>query len=78
MDLVEITLPNGVSSLTQAELDSLKQKIVLLLGDVQLRVRELKTDHRTEAAILIFYVEKLVSFKVYFQDHYNKFLPTVR
>uniref|UniRef100_T1GY78 PKD/Chitinase domain-containing protein n=1 Tax=Megaselia scalaris TaxID=36166 RepID=T1GY78_MEGSC len=59
MDLVEITLPNGVSSLTQAELDSLKQKIVLLLGDVELRIRELKTDHRTEAAILIFYVEKL-------------------
>lgn len=62
LNLVEITLSVGVSVLTQSELESLEQKLLLLLGDnTQIRVRELKTEYKTGEAVLVFYVEKTVN-----------------
>lgn len=62
MSLVELTFTVGVSVLTQAEIESLQQKMVLLLGDnTKLRVRDLRTEQKTGEAVLIFYVEKIVS-----------------
>lgn len=62
LNLVEITLSVGVSVLTQSELESLEQKLLLLLGDnTMLRVRELKTEYKTGEAVLVFYVEKTVN-----------------
>lgn len=59
MNLIEITFAVGVSVLTQAEVESLKQKLVLLLGDnTHLCVRDLKMEQKTGEAVLVFYVEK--------------------
>ncbi|KAH8303932.1 hypothetical protein KR059_003862 [Drosophila kikkawai] len=55
--LVQMTLPMGVSVLSQSELDSVVQKLQLLLGDEnKIQVRELKYDLHTDAAVLVFYV----------------------
>lgn len=61
LNLVELTLSMGISVLTQSELDSLVQKISLLLGDVKVRVRDLRTEPKTGDAIIIFYVDRVVS-----------------
>ena len=62
MNLVEITFTAGVSVLTEAEVQSLQQKLVLLLGnDIKLIVRDLRMEQKTGEAILIFYVEQVVN-----------------
>lgn len=64
MNLVEITFTVGVSVLTESEFDSLKQKLGLLLGNnIKIIVRDLRTEPKTGEAILLFYVEKIVSTK---------------
>lgn len=61
MNLVEITFTAGVSVLTEAEVQSLQQKLVLLLGNnMKLIVRDLRMEQKTGEAILIFYVEQVV------------------
>lgn len=61
MNLVELTVTVGVTVLTQAEIESLQQKMMLLLGDnVKLRVRDLRVEQKTGEAVLVFYVEKMV------------------
>lgn len=60
MNLVELTLTMEAISLTQAELDSLTQKLMLLMGDnVHLFIRDLKVDQKTGQLIVIFYVSKV-------------------
>jgi dyslexia-associated protein KIAA0319-like protein len=60
LNLLELTLTMEAIVLTQSELESLQQKLELLLGDnVKLRMRELKIEHKTGQIIMIFYVEKL-------------------
>lgn len=62
MNMVELTLTMGVSVLTQQEIDSLEQKLILLLGDnTKLQVRDLKMEQKTGEAVLVFYVEKTVN-----------------
>lgn len=62
MNLVEVTFAVGVTALTQAEILSLQQKLVLLLGNnLKLVVRDLRTEPKTGDAILVFYVEEIVS-----------------
>lgn len=62
LDLVEITFPIGVNALTEAEVSSLQQKLLLLLGNnMRLIVRDLRMEQKTGEAILIFYVEQVVS-----------------
>ena len=61
MNLIELTLSVGISALTKTEYESIIQKIVLLIGDVKIHIRELKKDARSGEAILVFYVEKIVS-----------------
>lgn len=62
LNLVEITFTVGVSALTEAEIQSLEQKLVLLLGNnMKLIVRDLRQEQKTGEAILIFYVEQVVS-----------------
>lgn len=62
INLVELTFTVGVSVLTQSELESLQQKLVLLLGDnTKLTVRDLRIEQKTGEAVLIFYVERIVS-----------------
>lgn len=59
--LVEITFTVGVSALTEAEVQSLQQKLVLLLGNnMKLIFRDLRMEQKTGEAILIFYVEEIV------------------
>lgn len=61
-NLIELTITVGVTVLTQAEIESLQQKMMLLLGDnTKLRVRDLRTEQKTGEAVLVFYVEKIVS-----------------
>ncbi|XP_067623468.1 dyslexia-associated protein KIAA0319-like protein [Eurosta solidaginis] len=60
LNLVQLTLPMGPSVLTQSELNSIVQKIGLLLGDMKIFVRELKYDgRRDDSTILVFYVESM-------------------
>lgn len=63
MSLVELTLTMEATVLTQSELDSLQQKLVLLIGDntARLHVRDMKIEHKTGQVVIIFYVEKNVS-----------------
>lgn len=62
LNLVEITFTVGVSALTEAEIQSLQQKLMLLLGNnMKLIVRNLRQEQKTGEAILIFYVEQVVS-----------------
>nr|XP_016933919.1 dyslexia-associated protein KIAA0319-like protein [Drosophila suzukii] len=57
LNLVQMTLPMGISVLAQSELDSVVQKLQLLLGDEnKIQVRELKYDLHTDATVLVFYV----------------------
>ncbi|EDW69797.2 dyslexia-associated protein KIAA0319-like protein [Drosophila virilis] len=57
MNLVQVTLPMGLSVVTKSELDSTVQKLQLLLGDDnKIQIRELKQDLHTEAAVLEFFV----------------------
>lgn len=61
LNLVEITFTVGVSALAEAEVLSLQQKLVLLLGNnMNLIVRDLRMEQKTGEAILIFYVEQVV------------------
>lgn len=57
LNLVQLTLPMNISMLTHSALNTIVQKIGLLMGDMKIRVRELQHDSRTNAAILVFYVE---------------------
>ncbi|XP_068142854.1 LOW QUALITY PROTEIN: dyslexia-associated protein KIAA0319 [Drosophila tropicalis] len=60
MHLVQITLPMDITILTQSELDSIVQKLQLLLGDDnKIEIRELKYDLNTGAAVLVFYVMRI-------------------
>lgn len=62
MKLVEVTFNLGVLALSQAEVHSIKQKLVLLLGsNLEVIVRDLQIEQKTGNAILIFYVEQNVS-----------------
>lgn len=66
VNLVEITFTIGVSALTDAEVLSLQQKLVLLLGNnIKLIVRDLRMEPKTGEAILIFYVEQVVSNRIW-------------
>lgn len=59
MSLVEITFGIGVTALTQAEVLSLEQKLLLLLGNnMRLNARDLRIEQKTGEAILVFYVER--------------------
>lgn len=61
-NLVELTFTVGVTALTQAEMESLQQKLMLLLDDnTKLHVRDLRMEQKTGEAVLVFYVEKTVS-----------------
>lgn len=61
MNLVEVTFNVGVSALTEAEILSIKQKLILLLGNnIDVIVRDLRIEPKTGNAILIFYVEQNV------------------
>lgn len=57
MNLVQLTLPMNISMLTHSALNTIVQKIGLLMGDMKVQVRELQHDSRSNAAILVFYVE---------------------
>uniref|UniRef100_A0A034WJP2 Dyslexia-associated protein KIAA0319-like protein n=1 Tax=Bactrocera dorsalis TaxID=27457 RepID=A0A034WJP2_BACDO len=58
LNLVQLTIPMGPSVLKQSELNLIVQKIGLLLGDMKIFVRELKSDgRRADSTILVFYVE---------------------
>lgn len=60
LNLVELTLTVDVSVLTQFEVDSLLQKLELLIGDrVQLRIRDLRMNPKTGEAILVFFMEQV-------------------
>lgn len=62
INLVELTFTTGVTVLTESDVESLQQKLVLLLGDhTHLVVRNLKTEQKTGEAVLVFYVEKVGS-----------------
>lgn len=62
MNLVELTLNMEANMLNQAELESLKQKLMLLLGDhVQLNIRDIRYEQKTGHIIIIFYVDRVVS-----------------
>lgn len=62
LNLVEITFTVGVSALTEAQVQQLQQKLMLLLGNnMKLLVRDLRQEQKTGEAILIFYVEQVVS-----------------
>lgn len=62
MNLVEMTFTTGVAVLTQAEILSLQQKLILLLGNnMKVILRDLRTEPKTGEAILIFYVEQVVN-----------------
>ncbi|KAG5684220.1 hypothetical protein PVAND_013458 [Polypedilum vanderplanki] len=57
MNLVEVILTAKSTTLSQQELDQLKQKLLLLLGDnVKLNVRHVRVDEKTGHVILVFYV----------------------
>uniref|UniRef100_A0A182WFF8 MANSC domain-containing protein n=1 Tax=Anopheles minimus TaxID=112268 RepID=A0A182WFF8_9DIPT len=60
MSLVEVTITTEATVLTATELDSIEQKLTLLIGDnmAKLHVRELKVEPRTGQVVIIFYVEK--------------------
>ncbi|XP_053672289.1 dyslexia-associated protein KIAA0319-like protein [Anopheles nili] len=60
MSLVEVTITTEATVLTAAELDSIEQKLTLLIGDnmAKLHVRELKVEPRTGQVVIVFYVEK--------------------
>lgn len=61
MNLVEVTFAVNVGALTQSELDSLQQKLILLLGNnLKLIVRDLVVEPKTKEAVLVFYVERIV------------------
>lgn len=61
MSLVEVTFSVNVETFTQSELDSLQQKLILLLGNnLKLIVRDLVMEPKTKEAVLIFYVERIV------------------
>ncbi|XP_073820861.1 dyslexia-associated protein KIAA0319-like protein [Musca autumnalis] len=57
LNLVQLTLPMNISMLTHSALNTIVQKIGLLMGDMKVQVRDLQHDSRTNAAILVFYVE---------------------
>lgn len=66
MKLVEVTFNLGVMAVTQAEVHSIKQKLVLLLGsNSEVIVRDLQIEPKSGNAILIFYVEQTVSTPIY-------------
>ncbi|XP_037047576.1 dyslexia-associated protein KIAA0319-like protein [Bradysia coprophila] len=59
MNMVELTLTMGVSVLTQQEIDSIRSKLMLLLGDnTKLHMRDLKMEQKTGEAVLVFFVEQ--------------------
>lgn len=59
MSLVELTLTMEATVLTQTELDSLQQKLVLLIGDnTRVHIRDLKIEHKTGQVVIVFYVDK--------------------
>lgn len=62
LNLVQLTLPTNISMLTHSVFNTIIQKIGLLLGDLKIQVRKLERDTRTNAAILVFYVEVCISF----------------
>lgn len=57
LNLVELTFSVGISAITKSELDSMVQKLALLLGDKKISVRDLKIDTKSDEALLVFYVE---------------------
>ena len=57
LNLVEMTLPSAISRLTEGELNTIVQKIGLLLGDMKIHTRELKPDTKSEGTILVLYAE---------------------
>lgn len=60
MSLVELTLTMEATVLTQTELDSLQQKLVLLIGDnTRVHIRDLKIEHKTGQVVIVFYVDKV-------------------
>lgn len=67
MNLVEVTFSVNVETFTQSELDSLQQKLILLLGNnLKLIVRDLVMEPKTKEAVLIFYVERIVRNNLFF------------
>lgn len=58
LNLIELTFDVSVSVLTQSEVESLRHKLELLLGDkTKVVLRELKIEQKTGEAVLVFYVE---------------------
>ncbi|KAL9875513.1 dyslexia-associated protein KIAA0319-like protein isoform 1-T2 [Glossina fuscipes fuscipes] len=57
LNMEQLTLPMNISMLTYSALNTIAQKIGLLMGDMKAVVRKLQCDSRTEAAILVFFVQ---------------------
>lgn len=67
MNLIELTFDVSVSVLTQSEVDSLRHKLELLLGDkTKIVLRELKVEQKTGEAVLVFYVETVLYYCSFF------------
>lgn len=59
MNLIELSLTIEANVLTQSELESLQQKVLLLLGEnVKLNVRELRVEQKTGHVVIIFYAQR--------------------
>uniref|UniRef100_A0A2M4ABB6 Putative serine-type protease inhibitor n=1 Tax=Anopheles triannulatus TaxID=58253 RepID=A0A2M4ABB6_9DIPT len=60
MNLVEVTITTEATVLTATELDSIEQKLALLIGDntAKVQVRELKVEPRTGQVVIVFFVER--------------------
>ncbi|CRL01795.1 CLUMA_CG015011, isoform A [Clunio marinus] len=59
LNLVEVVLTANSTTLSQQELDQLKQKILLLLGDnMKLNIRNVLIEDKTNHVIVVFYVSR--------------------
>lgn len=66
MNLVEVTITTEATVLTATELDSIEQKLALLIGDnmAKVQVRELKVEPRTGQVVIVFFVERKTGLEV--------------
>lgn len=77
MNLVEMTFTTGVTALTQSEIVSLQQKLILLLGNnIKVILRELRMEQKTGEAILIFYAEQVVNALIHIQQFQQLYRST--
>lgn len=58
LNLVQLTLPLNISTLTHTTLETIIQKLTLIMGDVKIHLRDIFEDTRSTAATITFYVEE--------------------